>query len=161
MYKTILSIVAIGIAIFILRKASSKMKEETFLIARTIFAESLGEPFEGKIAVGNVIHNRYLSKRNKEFGETYKEIIFKENQFSGVGGPLWDKIEKPKLMSKTEKQYFNKCIAIAKEVVDGTIGDNTKGATFYYNPDKADPDWDFSLLEKTVEIGNHHFYKYK
>lgn len=162
MDKIVLYLIAIGVILFAVKRASAKKQKEVQFIAQTIFGEAAGEPYQGRLAVANVIHNRFLSPKKNEFGRTYKEIIFKPEQFSSVGNKLWRKpVETPNLMTEEEKRIYNESLDLALQVLNDTIKDNTKGAVLYYNPKKARPDWKWYLLKHTVTIGNHKFYRYK
>jgi spore germination cell wall hydrolase CwlJ-like protein len=47
---------------------------------------------------------------------------------------------------------------IAVKVLTGKLKDSTDGATHYYNPSLASPDWATSMIV-TRSIGNHVFLK--
>ncbi len=51
---------------------------EIQLIARVVYAEARGEPFLGKVAVANVVLNRYESGR---FGKTVTRVVRQRHQF--------------------------------------------------------------------------------
>jgi N-acetylmuramoyl-L-alanine amidase len=53
--------------------------KQVLLLARLINAEAVGEPFEGKLAVANVVQNRMKIKRM-----SMEEIIFRKGQFDGI-----------------------------------------------------------------------------
>lgn len=56
-------------------------QEETDLLARLIWGEAQGEPFEGQQAVAEVILNRMAADN---FPNTVREVIYAEGQFSSV-----------------------------------------------------------------------------
>ena len=56
-------------------------KADIDLMAKLVYCESRGEPFEGKIAVASVVLNRVMSPK---FPNTIKEVIFQKNAFSCV-----------------------------------------------------------------------------
>ena len=59
----------------------------------------------------------------------------------------------------TDDPYFVQSMEIARGLLDGSIKDNTDGATHYFNPYKADPVWKDSPKMKSIKkIGNHSFY---
>ena len=64
------------------RYSSDITKEERELLYRITAAEALGEPFEGKVAVVNVIMNRVKSDN---FPDTIHEVVYQRGQFSPVG----------------------------------------------------------------------------
>ena len=55
--------------------------EDIDLMAKLVSAESIGEPYEGKVAVASVVLNRTI---DPSFPNTIKEVIFQKNAFSCV-----------------------------------------------------------------------------
>lgn len=55
--------------------------EDIDLMAKLVSAESIGEPYEGKVAVASVVLNRTL---DPSFPNTIKGVIFQKNAFSCV-----------------------------------------------------------------------------
>lgn len=126
------------------RQALAKMitEEDLELLARAIHGEARGEPFIGQVAVGAVIINRVLSSY---FPDTFREVIFQDNQFSAV----------------SDGQFYlppNKtAYRAAREALSGT--DPTMGAMYYYNPKTAKNKWWFASRRLLVTIGDHVFAK--
>ena len=114
--------------------------EETYLLAQIISAEAKGEPYEGMIAVGNVVMNRV---EYSGFPDTIREVIFQKGQFSPVSNGTIYNIP------------TDKAVEAAVEVINGkTIVGND--ALYFYNPKIATCGWIFS--RKTIKtIGNHRF----
>lgn len=56
-------------------------EEELKLLASIIYCEANGEPYIGKVAVGNVVMNRVRSSR---YPNTIKDVIYARGQFSPV-----------------------------------------------------------------------------
>lgn len=122
------------------KEPERKMDEDTYLLAQLIDAEAKGEPYTGKVAVGNVVLNRVKSP---EFPDTVKEVIFQKGQFSPVtNGSIHD-------------EPTDESIRAAKEAMNGReIVSNQ--ALYFYNPNTSTSDWIFS--RKTImDIGNHRF----
>ncbi len=138
---------------------ASKNKEIE-LIAKTIWGEGRGESYEGKVAIGNVIINRYkLSQATKKphwWGNTIEQIIFHPYQFSchNHNDPNKSKIAK----LTTEDYQYRESLKIARGILSGTIKDNTFGATHYFAYKVVKPRW-ASKMKKTKRVGNHDFYK--
>ena len=62
------------------RYASLTLSEEDLeLLARLVYLESRGEPYEGQVAVAEVVLNRVLSDR---FPDTVEEVIYQAGQFT-------------------------------------------------------------------------------
>lgn len=56
-------------------------KREIALLEKLVEAEAGAEPYEGKVAVANVVFNRIKSK---EFPNTITDVIYQKNQFEPV-----------------------------------------------------------------------------
>jgi len=52
---------------------------------------------------------------------------------------------------------YNRCLQIARRILDGTIKDITKKATHYHNT-SVDPYW-VGGMNLVAQIGNHIFYR--
>lgn len=59
----------------------SPNKDEVTLLEQLVEAEAGAEPYEGKIAVANVVFNRI---HNKEYPNTITGVIYQKNQFEPV-----------------------------------------------------------------------------
>lgn len=112
------------------------------LLAKIIHAEARGESFEGQIAVGAVIINRMESS---EFPNTIEKVLYQSNQFQSVENGQFD-------LHPNHTAY-----RAAKRAIDGE--DPSKGALFFFNPDKSKNPEAFDRYEVTVRIGNHVFAK--
>lgn len=118
-------------------------KADIDLMAQIVYAESKGEPFEGKVAVASVILNRVLTPG---FPSTIKEVIFQPNAFSCVVDGQISVIPN------------DECYEAVYEAVKGN--DPTNEALFFYNPSIATCSW-MEGIEKTdtKSIGQHLFFK--
>ena len=81
---------------------------EAYLLAAIIQCEAEGEPYEGKIAVGNVVMNRVKSTR---FPNTITGVIYQPKQFSPAGSG--------RLADRLERGVNAECIRAATEVLNG------------------------------------------
>ncbi|MGE5606060.1 MAG: cell wall hydrolase [Bacteroidota bacterium] len=118
-------------------KSSSKV--DIYLLARVIYAESRGEPFEGQVAVGAVLMNRLKDSR---FPKNLSQIIFKRGEFCTVrDGQIW-------------KNPSQEAIKAARLAAAGW--DPTGGALYFYNPAKTTSRWIWSR-PVVNRIGNHTF----
>lgn len=122
------------------KEVKSINDEDAYLLAQIINAEAKGEPYNGKVAVGNVVMNRV---NHPDFPDTIKGVIFQKGQFSPVtSGSIYNKPS-------------DESIKAAEEVLNGKqiVGEQ---ALYFYNPDISTSDWIFS--RKTImDIGNHRF----
>jgi LysM repeat protein len=122
----------------------SYSQEDLYWLARIVNAEANGEPFEGKLAVANVVINR---KNSDEYPDTIKEVIFDKKygyQFTSVlDGTIYNT---PSAES----------IKAAKLALEGrnNIGD----ALYFLNPRKSENFWIVYSKSFYKSIGLHDFY---
>ncbi|MBQ9805325.1 MAG: cell wall hydrolase [Clostridia bacterium] len=123
---------------------ASYKEDEVYWLSRIISAEAKGEPFEGQIAVGNVVLNR---ARRPDYPNTIYGVIFDRKhgtQFSPVSfGTIYQK--------PTES-----AIAAAKICLEGYSISDT--AIFFLNPRIATNNWISKNRPYAFTIGNHDFY---
>lgn len=126
--------------------AKKYTSNDIYWIARIIHAEAGGEPYKGKVAVGNVVLNRVNSKNypNSVYNvifEYYKHIP----QFSPVAdGTIYNTPSAESLKA-------------AKEAVSGVrpVGNST----CFFNPSKAAGSWIVQSKNYVMRIGSHVFYQ--
>jgi spore germination cell wall hydrolase CwlJ-like protein len=147
-------------------------------LAITLYGEGAILNAEGRIAIGSTVRNRVLAPRR--FGHSFLRVCTHRSQFScwwKWGGEqnhtrtmgLASAIVEGKLLplEGRELNVWQECLILAEGIIAGSILDNVKGATHYYNPDAMvprgrKPDWaDDSKF--TIAIGKrphvHRFYK--
>lgn len=113
--------------------------EKLDLLARLVHSEARGEPYEGKIAVAEVVLNRMESN---EFPDSMRAVIYQDGQFQVVSnGSIYN--------SPSETS-----VEAARQALDGT--DHARGALFFYNYQIATNRWLDTLPTITV-IGQHTF----
>lgn len=118
-------------------------KSDIDLMAKLIYAESRGEPYEGKVAVASVVLNRVTSPK---FPNSVKEVIYQPKAFSCVKNGT--------IVAYPDENCFN-------AVYDALRGnDPTNQALYFYNPSTATCSW-MKGTEKIdiTSIGNHIFFK--
>lgn len=119
-------------------------EEDLYWLSRIVSAESSGEPYEGKLAVANVIINRMKSN---EYPNTIKGVIFDKSfgvQFTPVkSGTIYN-------TPTTES------IQAAKEALHGT--NNIGNSLFFVNSDKTTLTWIQTSRTYYQTIDNHDFY---
>lgn len=119
--------------------------EDIDLMAKLVFAESIGEPYAGKVAVASVVLNRTI---DPHFPNTIQQVIFQKNAFSCV--------KNGKINATPNQDCYN-------AVYDAIKGaDPTNDALFFYNPSIATCSWmkDTEKFNQTT-IGHHTFFKIK
>lgn len=108
-------------------------------LAEVIYRESRGEPFKGKLAVGQVVMNRV---NHPKYPKTVCKVIFQPGQFSWVS--TFKDFKAP--------EEFRQ---IARNILAGTHDLHDFNATHFHARYVA-PRWQH--LKRTTIIGNHIFY---
>ena len=122
-------------------KAVGTKNVETNLLARCVNAEARGEPYVGQVAVAAVILNRI---EDPAFPKTIADIVYQPRAFSSVDD---GQINLPPSAD---------AMRAAQEAVNGS--DPSKGAVFFFNPDKTSNKYIWSRPQ-ILKIGNHIFTK--
>ena len=123
---------------------ASNYDDAVYWLSRIIEAEASGEPFKGKVAVGEVILNRVKSE---EFPDTIWGVIFDKNfgiQFEPVAnGTIYNTPSKDSILA-------------AKTALEGS---NYVGECLYFlNPTIAKSTWITKNREYYTTISKHEFY---
>lgn len=114
-------------------------EEEKKLLARLVQAEAKGEPFEGKVAVADVVLNRV---EHEQFPDTVKDVIYQKNAFEPVQN---GSINEPASNEAVQ--------AVETALVDK---EQNEELLYFYNPETATSQWIFSR-QVVKKIGNHAF----
>jgi uroporphyrinogen decarboxylase len=124
---------------------STKVQNDIYWLARIIHAEARGEPYLGKVAVGNVILNRVKSSG---FPNTIYNVIF---EYSG-SIPQFSPVADGCIYNTPNGESYR----AAEEAYNGSkpVGD----ALFFFNPSKAQGSWIVKNRRYMTTIGNHAFY---
>lgn len=120
-------------------KSVSVNQAELDMLAKIIYAESRGEPYEGQVAVGAVVMNRVEASG---FPDSVEEVIEQPRAFTAVDDGQY------KL--KPDSRAYQ----AAEEAVKGN--DPTDGALYYFNPETATSKWIWTRTQ-TGKIGRHVF----
>ena len=122
-----------------LREAPGRL-DELDLLARIIWLEARGEPFEGQVAVGAVVLNRVASPA---FPDSVAEVLAQPGQFGFSMAEILAATPGP-------TAYEAAARALAGD-------DPTGGALFFYNPDKTRTPEFWATRPVLRRIGNHVF----
>ncbi len=115
--------------------------DELYLLAQIIDIESRGEPFEGMVAVGNVVMNRVLN--TETFGDTISSVV-KSGQFAWSGNSR----RRPSLAAKRA----------AEAVLDDQYWVLPQNVYFFKSHSKPGRDWGRNQFYTSIE--GHCFYLY-
>lgn len=125
--------------------SGSYSEKDLYWLSRIISAESRGEPFQGKLAVGTVVLNRVASP---EFPNTVYDVIFDSRwggQFTPVrNGTIY---QEPTAESVTAAQL---CLQGAREAGD---------SLYFLNPSLTANHWAMQNRPYVATIGSHWFYR--
>lgn len=114
--------------------------EDIALLARLVFAEARGEPFEGQVAVAAVLLNRV---KHPEFPNTVWAAVYQPGQFEPVANGSINQIPNNLAYLATMAAWLG--------------SDPTSGALFFWNPVKVPASsWVWTLPVK-LQIGGHVF----
>ena len=123
--------------------SSTSNSSNVNLLARLIYGEARGEPYEGQVAVGAVILNRVKDSR---FPNTIAGVIYQAGAFTAVAdGQINVPIDEDSTVVKA-----------AQDALNGW--DPSYGAIYYFNPSTATNKWIWSR-PMTITIGKHRFCK--
>jgi N-acetylmuramoyl-L-alanine amidase len=124
------------------------------ILARTGFGEARGQDFKGQLAVAWVVRNR--AARPQRFSQTIAGVCLAPVQFS-----CWNRSDPTFVRMVTvtlpDPAYATALAAAATVLTDHAL-DPTGGADHYCATSIPTPPW-ARLMHRTVQIGDHVFYK--
>lgn len=127
---------------FFARVAKPYTEADYALLAKITMVEAGYEPYEGQLALANVILNRVKDAR---FPDTIRDVIYSGRQFPPAHNGLLDKT-KPNASA----------LRAAKDALNGR--NNVEGAVYFYNPSISQLSF-FTSLDTVATIGHHTFAK--
>ena len=119
-------------------------QEDLYWLSRIISAESQGEPFQGQLAVGNVVLNRVA---DPEFPNSIKEVIF-----DTAGGFQFEPVENGTVYLEPTAQS----VEAARQVLNGAKA--VDDCLFFYAPALSQGLWINQTRTYSTTIGCHRFY---
>ena len=133
----------------------SKHQREIVCVAKNVYYESRGEPYSGQVAVAMVTLNRAKIAKIPTCA-----VVYAKNesgcQFSWTCSkiePMWD------------NKAWKESLVVAYITYNKLVSDVTSGATYYFNPQKANPKWavaEIPVSNKYIVngyLGDHRFFK--
>ncbi len=121
-------------------------------LAQAIYFEARGEPFEGQMAVAQVVMNRVADPR---YPGGICAVVFQNAdrrhrcQFSFACD---GKSDRPR-----DRRAWQSALRLARLIHAGPLRDLTAAST-HYHADYVAPYW-AGQLDRTVKIGRHQFYR--
>ena len=126
------------------QNTETKINEnDLYWLSRLIYAEAVGQPLEGKIAVGNVVMNRV---RSKDYPDNVYDVIFDKKY-----GTQFSPTENGSIYNEPDSE----CIEAAKKVLEGYSLDDR--IVYFVNHDLSSSTW-FYTRTFVFKIGDHSFY---
>lgn len=124
---------------------TSYSQDDLYWLARIIEAEAGAEPYNGKVAVGNVILNRVKSN---EFPNTIYGVIFE--YYGSI--PQFSPVADGTIYNTPSEESIN----AAKDALNGAkpVGNST----YFFNPAKAAGSWIVKNKTYVTRISGHTFY---
>lgn len=119
--------------------ASNISDSDLTLLARCVYGESRGEPYNGQVAVAAVVLNRV---RSSKFPNSIYGVIYQRGAFTAVSDG--------QINLTPNQSAYN----AARDALNGW--DPTGGCLYYYNPATATSSWIWSLTVH-IKIGKHNF----
>lgn len=114
-------------------------ENDVYMLAQLIYGEARGESTKGKIAVGNVVMNRVLSRGYP--GDTIKQVITASGQFSGYSSSI---------------RPNSSCKSAARQVLERQVWVIPQNV-YFFNSDRT-PGENWGSHKYYGQIGNHCFY---
>lgn len=109
------------------------------ILARCVYGEARGEPYNGQVAVAAVVLNRV---RSSKFPNTIYGVIYQSGAFTAVSDG--------QINLTPNQSAYN----AARDALGGW--DPTGGCLYYYNPATATSSWIWTLTVH-IKIGKHNF----
>ncbi|KXZ40392.1 Copper amine oxidase N-terminal domain-containing protein [Alkalithermobacter thermoalcaliphilus JW-YL-7 = DSM 7308] len=117
---------------------------DLYWLSRIVHAESESEPYEGKLAVANVILNRVKSR---DFPNDIKSVIF-----DTTNGVQFQPISNGTIYNNPNKESINAALDALRGI------NNIENALFFLNPSTATSPWITNNRPFYKKIANHDFY---
>lgn len=128
-----------------LHASNETLDRETECLAAATYFESKSEPFEGQLAVANVILNRAESGR---FASTACGVVYQRGQFSFVRGGSMPPIAR-------NSADWREAVAIAYIAKNDLWKPQAENALFFHAK-RVSPGW---RMQRVAAVGNHVFYR--
>lgn len=131
-------------AVHILPAFEGYSEQDLYWLSRIVEAEAMGEPYDSKLGVANVILNR---KKSGQYPSSIKGVIFDQKygiQFTPTAnGAVYN--------TPSSTSYL-----AAIEALEGR--NNASGALFFLNPRSATSHWIENNRQYAFTIGGHSYY---
>jgi spore germination cell wall hydrolase CwlJ-like protein len=129
-------------------------EQQLACLAKNIYHEAGGEPFEGKVAVAQVTLNRVTSGK---FPSDVCKVVYQKNSFyeKTVCQFSWY-CDRASAVKPVNKAVFEECMTVAKKVLLENFRLPSLQHAMYFHSTQINPGWN---REKIGTIGGHVFYR--
>lgn len=129
-------------------------EQQLACLAKNIYHEAGGEPFEGKVAVAQVTLNRAASSK---FPNDVCKVVYQKNDFyeKTVCQFSWY-CDRESAVKPLNKAVFEECMTVAKKVLLEDFRLPSLQNALYFHGTHINPGWN---REKIGTIGRHVFYR--
>ena len=153
MIKNAIYILSFYLLLRLFKKGYDMIENQQLYLAKTLWGEARGEGKKGMQAVANVVMNRV--QKGGWYGASIKDVVLKPYQFSCCNS---NDINRAQLDNLTVDDLIKSgAWDISEKAINNELQDMTGGA-INYHAKSVNPSWAKSMT-KTVQIGNHIFYK--
>ena len=153
MIKKVIYILTFYLLFRLLKKGYDMTENQQLYLAKTLWGEARGEGTKGMQAVANVVINRV--QKGGWYGASVKDVVLKPYQFSCWNTTDVNRAQLDNLTIDDLKK--SGAWDISEKAINNELPDITDGA-INYHAKSVNPSWAKSMT-KTVQIGNHIFYK--
>ncbi len=138
---------------------------ELEVLAKTIWGETVGEPWESSVAVASLIMNRFhIAEKRQQiwWGNNILKICQTPYQFG-----CWSRnkvfIQEMRSVNTKDDERYAACLVLAKGVIAGGLVDTVEGSTHFCKR-PTHPAWVTypywtKAVTPTITVGNLNFYK--
>jgi spore germination cell wall hydrolase CwlJ-like protein len=129
-------------------------EQQLACLAKNIYHEAGGEPFEGKVAVAQVTLNRAASS---QFPNDVCKVVYQKNSFyeKTVCQFSWY-CDRESAVKPLNKVVYEECMIVAKKVLLEDFRLPSLQHALYFHGTHINPGWN---REKIGIIGRHVFYR--
>lgn len=120
---------------------------ERYCLTQAMYYEARGEGEMGQLAVADVILQR---QRSKYHPNTICGVVYQPYQFSFVSDGS--------MLREIDVEAWNKAVDLAGRILNRKVTTGLTGHALFYHAKDIRPEWADAMV-KTIEIGNHIFYR--
>ncbi|WP_257099046.1 cell wall hydrolase [Pseudovibrio flavus] len=133
--------------------ASVKDKKQLRCLAEAIYFEARGEPYDGQVAVAQVVLNRV---KNPAYPATVCDVVYQNEHMRNACQFSFACDGQPEAVFPG--RAWRQAKAIAAKAVDGEVHLDSVGASTHYHATYVSPKW-APHMKRLRKVGDHIFYR--